>query len=110
MAQWRLTLDVPFSFPIEQGFLRDVKSCDFRVDKAAPLPAGNAQLWQEPNLGIVMLHPNVMDRSFTGNFMGLANWNYQQAFPYRVPPTIAEMVSPVRDQGSWRSARSKRHL
>jgi len=79
MAWWRLTLDVPFSFCIEQGFARDVKSCDFRIEKSAGT-GFSPRLWREPILGIVMLKPSVLQRGFTTDFKGLGTWNYRAAF------------------------------
>lgn len=77
MSQWRLTLDNPYSFATQAGFIRSMKACDFRPEATQFAAAG---LWREPLFGLVMLRPSSLDRNFTNDFQGLNNWNYQQAF------------------------------
>ena len=70
-AQFRLSLDVPYTFDVEPGYTHAKYCHDFATDTK-----GFAGTWQDPLTGIVMLQPSFLDAAYGGGFMGLANWDF----------------------------------
>ena len=68
---YRLTLDAPYSFRIEQGYHRTLHCADFR-----PLPNSQINTWREPVTGLVMLRPNFLMDGFFNNLKHLSDFTH----------------------------------
>lgn len=75
MPQWRLRLDVPFSFAVELGVVKAQHCADFR-----PQSNSFVNTWRDPVQGWVMLKPSHLSRSYGDTFQVLANWRAANAF------------------------------
>ena len=75
MAQWRVSFDVPVPYSTEPGLIRTVHCADFRGEGT-----DQQNTYHEPTTGLVMLKPGHLNRSFSGDFKGLSNWNYKASF------------------------------
>lgn len=97
MAQWRLTLDVPYSFAVEPGFQRDPHHREFRPEKDS---FNNTYL--DPSTNLLMLQPSFMKRNFNSDFKTLGQWRktagwWQESYRGQDPSaTAANMFSAVR--------------
>lgn len=67
--QWRLTLDTPYDFALEQGSLKSYHSSDFRREANS-----HSNTWRDPVTGLVMLRPNFFDKSLYTDFKDLTNF------------------------------------
>ncbi len=71
MAEFELTLDVPYSFAVEPGFQRSPMMREF-----APLKDSHNNTYIDPAAGLLMLKPSVMKRDFDQDFKRLSQWRY----------------------------------
>lgn len=74
MSLWRLILDQPHSYAIEQGNALDRYSHQFRETSNA---ASNT--WRCPASGVLMLNPSFKKRDFGTDFKGLGNFRKNEA-------------------------------
>jgi prepilin-type N-terminal cleavage/methylation domain-containing protein len=71
MAEFLLTLDVPYSFPVEPGFQRSPMMREF-----APLKDSFNNTYLDPATGVLMLRPSVLKRDFDADFKKLDQWRF----------------------------------
>ncbi len=64
--KFRIKFDVPHSYAIEPGYVRDQHCRDIRVDAASMV-----NTWQDPITGLISLNPSFK----TGDFYTSANWH-----------------------------------
>lgn len=97
MAQWLLTLDVPYVFAVEPGFQRDPHHREFRPQKDS---FNNTYL--EPATNLLMCMPSFMSRKFEDDFKPLTQWRTKSGWwqpSYRgqdQSATTANMFSAVK--------------
>lgn len=75
MAQWRLTFDVPYNFPVQRAFLKSQHCQDFN-----PPPDGFNNTWRCPVTGVVMLLPSFNTHDLATNFVPLNQFRFQPDF------------------------------
>lgn len=73
-AQFRITFDVPHTFALEPGFIRQVHCHDFRPQSTDGVSSMTGT-WRDPLTGLILLTPSFQKTSFSENFRGLDNWN-----------------------------------
>jgi hypothetical protein len=66
---YRLKLDIPHQYAVEQGVLKSRYAQDF-----TDTPGGMVDTWRCPVTGVMMLTPSFRSRSFADDFKGLNNW------------------------------------
>lgn len=72
-SAWRLRLDVPYDFPVEQGYVRATHCHNFR-----PGPGGMDGCWRCPVTGVVMLEPSFLNENFYdgASWWPLTSWTH----------------------------------
>ena len=67
---WRIQLDVPYSFAVEQGFAKAQYCADFAPDSTL-----TTNIWRDPATGLVMLRPRIFDGDYDQYAIPLAQFN-----------------------------------
>ena len=69
--RFRITLDEPYDFAREPGYVRGVHCHDFREDALSL----KENVWRCPITGLVFLKPSWLDENFADGFVRLSDWN-----------------------------------
>lgn len=69
--RFRLTLDEPYDFAKEPGFIRSVHCHDFREDALSL----KENVWRCPVTGLVFLRPSWLSENYQASFEPLASWS-----------------------------------
>lgn len=93
--RFRLTLDEPYEFAREPGFVRSVHCHDFREDALSL----KENVWRCPITGLVFLKPSWLSENYQANFEPLASWKAQTDLWKQARRTLDEIAGSMNSAG-----------
>lgn len=93
--RFRLTLDEPYGFAREPGFVRSMHCHDFREDALSL----KENVWRCPITGLVFLKPSWLSENYQANFEPLSSWTAQNALWKEARRTLDEISGSMNSAG-----------
>ncbi len=91
----RMTLDAPYDFAKEPGFVRSIHCHDFREDSLSL----KENVWRCPVTGLVFLRPSWLDENYGANFEPLESWRRQTDLWETAKRTLDDISSSTTSAG-----------